>query len=137
MEYSNFFLMIFMVVEIIILLLLLKMDIFSNILKLRKMLDGRENFARHDHEYVSLISNKIKYYKVFMIYLYTYWVMEAIVLSLRPFMALYHQWIFTLLHQILILLSMSFLFLTLNYSIKSVRVDHEDRVVNIPLPFNP
>lgn len=137
MTFANFFLMIFMVVEIIILILVLKMDISSNITKLKEVLRNQDNFIVRDPDYVSVVEFKIKYYKVFKIYLYVYWGLECLVMFIRPFFVLYHEWIFTLLHQILILISMSFLFITLNYTIRKTEEENVVEVLHFPLPFDP
>ena len=137
MSYSNFFLTILMVSEIVILILLLKMDISYTIRSLQEMIQGLDVNSPQDHDYVKGILFKIKYYKVFMFYVYVYWPMEIIAQSLRPFLALYHQWIFTLLHQILTLISLSFLFITLHFSIKERPNNLDDPCAKIPLPFDP
>jgi ABC-type amino acid transport system permease subunit len=88
-------------------------------------------------EFIKSNNFKIKYYKVFMIYMFVYWSMETIVLSLRPFLALYHEWIFTLAHQFITLVSMTYLFITLSYSVEVRKFErrHEGALV-MPLPFH-
>ena len=89
-------------------------------------------------EFIKSNEFKVKYYKVFLVYMFVYWSMETIVLSLRPFLALYHEWIFTLSHQLITLISMTYLFITLSYSVEVRKFErrHEGALV-MPLPFNP
>jgi hypothetical protein len=136
MQYSNFFLMIFMVVEIVILVLLLKMDIWHNITTLQEEIQAEMDANSHNSRYLSAVAKRIAGYKVFLWYIYIYWSLEAIVQSLRPFLLVYHEWIFTLLHQILILISMSFLFVTLNYSLEISQFSYQEDPPWMPLPFD-
>jgi len=130
LRYSNFYMMIIMIVEIIALVVLLKMDISNTITSI-------DVSAPVDRQYMLSINFKRKYYKVFLWYIYVYWTLEAIVLSLIPFLLLYHEWIFTLLHQILNIVSMSFLFITLNYSMIEQKDGSYLDIVQVPLPFDP
>lgn len=138
MEYSNFFLMIFMAVEIVGLVIILKVDINGCIHQLRDSIKNLNPEVEEELEFIEINTFKLRYYKIFTLYLYCYWSMEWIVLSLRPFLELYHEWIFTLLHQILTLVSMSYLFITLNYSIEVRKFEREHGgALVMPLPFNP
>ena len=136
MRISTIVVMMFMVVEIIALILLLNMDIFTNINRLKSILIIQLEIDQNNKEYICELSSKIKYYRVFMIYLYVYWILEWIVLLIRPFFVLYHEWIFTLIHQILTFISMSFLFITLNYTIKKFEDGQINEPIDFPLPFS-
>jgi hypothetical protein len=96
MEYSNFFLMIFMGIEIAGLVLILKIDINGCVKELRNANFNLNPEIEEDLDFIRINTFKIRYYRVFMMYLWCYWSMELIVLSLRPFLELYHEWIFTL-----------------------------------------
>lgn len=138
MEYSNFFLMIFMAIEIVALVLILKIDINGCMKELRNSNADLNPEIEEERDFIRINTFKIKYYRLFMIYLCWYWALGCILLSLRPFLELYHEWIFTLGHQILNLVSMTYLFITLNYSIevKKHEIEHGGALV-MPLPFNP
>ena len=76
MRISTIVVMMFMVVEIIALILLLNMDIFTNINRLKSILIIQLEIDQNNKEYICELSSKIKYYRVFMIYLYVYWILE-------------------------------------------------------------
>lgn len=76
MRISTVVVMMFMVVEIIALILLLNMDIFQNINRLKAILLSQLEFDRENTEYIKELGLKIKYYRIFMIYLYVYWILE-------------------------------------------------------------
>lgn len=138
MEYSNFFLMIFMAVEIVGLVIILKVDINGCMHQLRESSNNLNPEVDEELEFIQINTFKLRYYRIFTLYLYCYWSMEWVVLSLRPFLELYHEWIFTLCHQILTLISMSYLFITLNYSIEVRKFEREHGgALVMPLPFNP
>lgn len=138
MQYTNFFLMIFMVVEIIALVLLLKMDINKTISIINEAINNVDLNDRRSYIILADLRFKRTYFRTFKLYVYIYWTLEGTVQCLRPFLGLYHEWIFTLVHHILTLVSMSFLFITLNYSVKRYDYGREiEPVLNMPLPFDP
>ena len=112
------------------------MDINSSIKTLKQAIINQSNIEINDPDYVKDVKKKIKYYKIFQYYLYVYWVCEAVVLSWKPFLYLYHEWIFSLAHQVVILIGMSLLFITinctLNYRKRELMVDF----AGMPLPFD-
>ena len=135
-SFSNFVVMIMMALEIVGLILFLNRDIIENITKLRKIYAIQMRLHREEDQYISELKSKIKYYRVFMMYLYVYWILEWIVLLARPFLIHTNEWIFTLMSQILTLISMSFLFITINYSIEYIDDDSIIEALNSPDPFN-
>ena len=131
-----YFVFIFMIIEIIVLLLVLRMDVSASIKSLKRVLINERSIAINDPDYVDEVKCKIWYYKIFQVYLYVYWIWELLTLSLKPFLLLYHEWIFALAYQILILISMSFLFITINYSLGYRRREQIVDFERMPLPFN-
>ena len=71
MKLSRFVVMIFMIVEIIALILLLNMDIFTNISRLKAILTIQLRFDRNNKEYIWILSSKIKYYRIFLWFIFT------------------------------------------------------------------
>ena len=136
LNFSIVFILIFMLIIIIILIMVIRMDISASIQSLRRLIRNESNIVRNDPDYVREIKMKINYFNWFQFYIYVYWILESIVISLRPFFKLYHEWVFTLLHQVLILLGMSFLFITLNYSFKYRNQELIFDLDGIPLPFS-
>ena len=78
MEYSSFFLTIILIAEIVVLVLLLKMDIFRTISVLRDMIQGLDPDSPQDRDYVKFVQQKISYYQVFQIYVYVFWAFDII-----------------------------------------------------------
>mmetsp|Transcript_2623 Transcript_2623/g.2215 ORF Transcript_2623/g.2215 Transcript_2623/m.2215 type:complete len:269 (+) Transcript_2623:1012-1818(+) len=136
LQYTDFFLIIFIAGEILTLVLFLKMDISFCTQELKDVNVQLNPIFIEERRYLESNNLKIKYYKVFTIYLICYWSMEVAVLSLRPFLALYHEWIFVLVQQILTLISMSFLFITLTYSIEFENFEGvKDGAIIAPNPY--
>jgi hypothetical protein len=69
MEYSNFFLMIFMAIEIVALVLILKIDINGCMKELRNSNADLNPEIEEERDFIRINTFKIKYYRLFMIYL--------------------------------------------------------------------
>lgn len=69
MEYSNFFLMIFMAIEIVALVLILKIDINGCVKELRSSNADLNPEIEEERDFIQINTFKIKYYRVFMLYL--------------------------------------------------------------------
>jgi hypothetical protein len=69
MEYSNFFLMIFMAIEIVALVLILKIDINGCVKELRNSNADLNPEIEEERDFIRINTFKIKYYRLFMIYL--------------------------------------------------------------------
>jgi len=122
-QFQNLFLMIFLVAEVIVMVIFLYVDIKSWISKLTQINEELNPIFVEEREARDSNDFKIKYYKSFIIYLIIYFSMEETVLCLRPFLAPYHEWIFALVQQIINLVSMTFLFVTLTYSIEFIKFE--------------
>ena len=136
LNYVDFFLLFFITSEIIIFVLFLKVDTSICIKRLKEINEMLNPIFVEERSYLESNNMKIKFYNVFTYYLLIYWTLEIILLSLRPFLALYHEWIFTLVQQILTLISMSFLFITLTYSIEFKKFQEiHDGALIAPNPY--
>ena len=136
LNYQFLFVVIFMLILIVIMILMLRMDISTSIQSLQRVLVNESNILQYDPDYVSEIKKKIKFYKCFRVYIYIYFFFESWLLSTQPFLQLYHDWIFTMMHQIIILVGMSFLFVILSYSFKYRQQELILDINGIPLPFD-
>lgn len=76
MEYSNFFLMIFMAVEIVGLVIILKVDINGCMHQLRESSNNLNPEVDEELEFIQINTFKLRYYRIFTLYLYCYWSME-------------------------------------------------------------
>ncbi|CAI2370146.1 unnamed protein product [Moneuplotes crassus] len=136
LRYTSFILLIFFGTEVIIMVIFLRCDIQSCIRKLKRINSELNPIFVEERDIINSNNNMIKYYKCFIVYLLIYSFMEMTIMCLRPFFAIYHEWIFVLAQQAVNLVSMTFLFVTLTYSIKFKKFEGlNDGALVAPNPY--
>lgn len=136
LRYTNFFLLIFVAVGLIVMVIFLRLDIICWVERLKEINRELNPIFVEERKFIESNTFKMKYYKAFLVYLIIYSIMEVTVLWLRPFLALYHEWIFVLVQQIINLVSMTFLFVTLTFSIQFKKFEGiNDGALIAPNPY--
>ena len=148
MEYVKVYLFLILIMEVVIFILLLKMDINWSVQKLANIAHDYDNDNNMDEFLVSMKCKK-RFYCFFKYYIIVYWILALLIIGFRPLLTPYHEWVFSLSYQLFLIGNTSLLFIMLNCSTyrlykdlegadEPLALDIENQLGqgNIPLPFD-